>query len=281
MPKAKDRRQTENADAPQPAGATAARQDLPETEAPAPQPARLKRKVYRSELAGLQVDLVKLQAWITGSDRPAVIILEGLGPAGKVTTAEAITAGLHRNLAEVVRLDPPGKRERQQWYFQRFVERLPKAGKLVVFDGSWYHYPAVERSLGFCEAEGFDNFLDQCASFEKTLVDAGVALVKYWFSADDDEQDRRFRSHIADLAKRKQLYLAGQKPGCEPQPVADVAATIFARTDRPGARWFVVDAGDKRRGRLNFIHHLLSLVSAESGSAPEPGSAGAHVPQVY
>jgi polyphosphate kinase len=240
-------------------------------------PAPLKKRLYREELAGLQVEMFKLQQWVAGDGQPAVVILEGLGPAGKHRTAEAIIEGLHKRVGQVVTLVPPKKRERGQWHFQRFVEHFPGAGKIVIFDGSWYHYPATERALGLCSEPDFADFLRRCAAFEKTLTESGVTLVKYWFSAEDQEQDRRFRTHIADSQKHKQFYLPDYTPNCDPLPVGAVRDAILGITDQPVAPWYVVTADDKRRARLNCMRHLLSLVPGEQPASdttrPEPDEA--------
>jgi polyphosphate kinase 2 (PPK2 family) len=235
----------------------------------------LHNKLYRSELAGLQVEMLKLQQWASGDGRhPIVILLEGLGPAGKRRTGEAIVEGLHKKVGQLVTLDPPGKRERGQWIFQRYVEHFPGAGKIVVFDGSWYHFPAEERALGICSEPDFEEFLRRCAAFEKTLTDSGLKLIKYWFTAEEAEQERRFRAHIADLQKHKQFYLPEIVQNCEPLSVASIQAAVLASTDRPASPWYVVRSDDKRRARLNCMKHLLSLVPddnpAEGMTPPEP-----------
>ncbi len=239
-----------------------------------PQSVPLDNKLYRSELAGLQVEMLKLQQWTSGDGQhPIVIILEGLGPAGKHRTGEAIVEGLHKKVGQLVTLDPPGKRERGQWIFQRYVEHFPGAGKITVFDGSWYHFPAMERALGICGDPDFADFLRRCAAFEKNLTDSGLTLVKYWFTAEAAEQERRFRAHIADLQKHKQFYIPDIVPNCEPLDVASIQAAVLAATDRAASPWYVVRSDDKRRARLNCMKHLLGLApddkAAEGRTAPE------------
>jgi polyphosphate kinase len=236
--------------------------EVPEAAEVVEAPARMRKKEYRGELGGLQVDLFRFQEWVSSSNRPAVILLEGLGPAGKAKTACSIIEGLHKRVGQVVTLEPPGKRERGLWHFQRYVERFPPAGKIVVFDGSWYHYPALERALGACIEGEFANFLEQCAAFEQTLVDSGFILVKYWFAADDEEQDQRFRAHIADLRKHKRFYMDDAELTCPPVEVGQVRDMVLAATNRPSAPWYVIPSGDKWEARLNCLRHLISLVPA-------------------
>jgi polyphosphate kinase len=234
-------------------------------------PARLPRKVYRKELATLQVDMFAVQRWIAGGKMRAVVLLEGLGPAGKRGTAHRIAEGFDRRVCSVVEMDPPGKQERGQWYFQRYVERFPTAGKVILLDGGWYHLPATERALGLRSEQEFDEFLKLCAEFERMLVDSGVTLIKYWFGANDDEQDARFRKHIADQVKQKKVTLPELKPGMGPTPVAAVRERIFNGAVVEGAPWYLVRADDKRRARLNCMSHLLSLAPhSDASGRPQP-----------
>ena len=220
----------------------------------------LRRREYRQELGGLQVDLFKLQAWMVGEKLRLVVILEGLGPAGKRGTARRIAEGLDQRVCKVVMLEPPNKRARARWHFQRFVEHFPVSGKMVILDGSWYHYPATGHALGLTSAAQFEEFLRACADFERTLVLSGITLVKFWFSAEDPEQDRRFRAHIAALAKKRQLPVPTLPKDAHPLDVATVRQTVLSLTNAGQAPWHLIPADDRRRARLQCIAELLSLV---------------------
>jgi polyphosphate kinase 2 (PPK2 family) len=241
-----------------------------ETETVVQTPAGMSNKDYRRELAGLQVQLIKFQHWIAGSKRPAVVVLEGLGPAGKHTTALSILDGLHKRVGEVVTLEPPRKRERGQWHFQRYVERFPGAGRVIVFDGSWYHYPALECALGACNQADFAAFLEQCANFEQSLTAGGLILIKYWFSASDEMQEQRFREHVAELSRHKQFYIPQSELTNAPMNVGQVRDEILAATSRYSAPWYVIPAEDKREARLAVLRHLISLVPVVNTEV-EPG----------
>jgi polyphosphate kinase len=234
-------------------------------------PVGMSNKEYRMELAGLQVQLIKFQEWFAGSKRPAVVVLEGLGPAGKHATALSILDGLHKRVGQVVTLEPPRKRERGQWHFQRYVEHFPGAGRVVVFDGSWYHYPALEYALGACSRADFAAFLDQCADFENSLTAGGLILVKYWFSASDEVQELRFREHIADLSRHKQFYLPQSELTDAPAHVGQIRDEVLAATSRGRAPWYTIPSEDKREARLATLRHLISLVPAASAEV-EPGA---------
>lgn len=249
----------------QPAELPAQEEDQPVTSAP--EPVRMKRKAYRAELAALQVRLGRLQEWITGRNLRAVIILEGLGPAGKRGTGQRIAESLDRQLCQIVTLPPVRKRERGQWHFQRYVEHFPTAGKLVIFDGSWYHLPAMEHALGLSEEAEFAEFLQACAEFERSLVRSGVQLIKYWFTADSTEQDRRFRAHIEELRKDRHFRLPQGTPG-KLVDVAAVQAVVLTATDTQAIPWHVIPADDKRQARLACLAHLLHLATQ---ALAEPG----------
>ena len=247
---------------------------------PHPETPTLRKKAYRKELAKLQVELFKLQAWVQSHSLRLVVVLEGLGPAGKQTTLRCITEGLDRRVYQVVSLDLPGKRERGQWHFQRYVQHLPPARRIAIFDGSWYHVPCIARALGMDTEQEFLEFLRLSAEFEQVLVRSGVLLVKYWFSSDDDEQQRRFLAHIDEVIQHKKPNLPDRKSVGEPVAVATVKASVIALTDTQFAPWYQVNASDKRRARLNCIKHLLSLVPdpdaiQAAGSSPAGQGDGA------
>jgi polyphosphate kinase 2 (PPK2 family) len=227
----------------------------------------LSKKAYKEELARLQVKMFRVQEWVVGERLRAVVILEGLGPAGKRGTAQRIAGGMDQRVCKVVTLDPAKKRERAQWHYQRYVEHFPSAGKITILDGSWYHSPATQRALGSMPDGEFSEVLRLGAEFERTLLSTGVTLVKFWFTANDAEQERRFRAHMVELGKRKNPYLAGMPAAGQPVAVTDVRDQILSSTGTAGAPWHTVVADDRRRARIECMRYLLSLV---------PGAASQH-----
>jgi polyphosphate kinase 2 len=226
-------------------------------------------KVYRRELANLQVELVKLQQWIKHTGARVVVVFEGRDAAGKGGAIKTIMLRLNPRYARVAALGTPTERERTQWYFQRYVEHLPAAGEMVLFDRSWYNRAGVERVMGFCTEEEYQEFMSSCPEFERMLVRSGITLIKYWFSVSDAEQERRFQSRIDDPTKRWKLSpmdLESRARWVEYSRAKDV---MFAHTDIKQAPWYVVNADNKKRARLNVIHHLLSLLPYED-LTPEP-----------
>jgi len=223
-------------------------------------PGRLKTKVYEAALAELQIELVKLQAWIQNQGLKVVAIFEGRDAAGKGGVIKRITESLNPRICNVVALGTPTEREKTQWYFQRYVPHLPAAGEMVLFDRSWYNRAGVERVMGFCTEEEYREFLRSCPEFERMLVRSGIILIKYWFSVSDEEQERRFHSRIADPTKRWKLSpmdLESRKRWVEYSRAKD---EMFAHTDIKQAPWYVVNADVKKRARLNCISHLLSMI---------------------
>ncbi len=224
---------------------------------------KLKRKLYEKELRRLQIELVKLQEWIKQTGERVVVIFEGRDAAGKGGTIKRILEPCNPRIVRVVALGVPTEREKTQWYFQRYVAHLPAAGELVLFDRSWYNRAGVERVMGFCSDAEYDEFLRSCPYFERMLVRSGIKLIKYWFSVSDEEQERRFQARIDDPTKRWKLSpmdLESRRRWVEYSKAKD---TMFAHTDIKQAPWYVVEADDKRRARLNCIGHLLSLIPYE------------------
>jgi len=220
----------------------------------------IKSKVYGTELARLQVELVKLQMWIKHKGLKIVVIFEGRDAAGKGGTIKRITEPLNPRTCRVEALPAPTERERTQWYFQRYAAHLPAAGEMVILDRSWYNRAGVEKVMGFCTAEEYEEFLRSCPEFERMLVRSGILLVKYWFSVSDQEQERRFQARLQDLTKRWKLSpmdLESRKKWQEYSRAKDV---MFAHTDIKQAPWYVVNSDIKKHARLNCISHLLSLV---------------------
>ncbi len=226
-------------------------------------------KVYRDELARLHAELVKMQEWIHAGGLKVVILFEGRDAAGKGGAIKTITLPLNPRYARVVALPAPSDRERSQWYFQRYVAHLPTAGEMVLLDRSWYNRAGVERVMGFCTDEEYQEFMRSCPEFERMLVRSGVTLIKYWFSVSDEEQERRFRARIEDPTKRWKLSPMDLQSRSRWVEYSMAKDEMFAHTDIKQAPWYVVNGDDKKRARLNVIHHLLSLVPYED-LTPEP-----------
>jgi polyphosphate kinase len=226
-------------------------------------PRKIKNKVYETELARLQIELVKLQEWIKHRRLKVVVIFEGRDAAGKGGVIKRITESLNPRNCRVVALGTPTEREQTQWYFQRYVPHLPAAGEMVLFDRSWYNRAGVERVMGFCTDEEYREFMRSCPEFERMLVRSGIILIKYWFSVSDEEQERRFHDRIADPTKRWKLSpmdLESRRRWIEYSKAKD---EMFAHTDIKQAPWYVVEADVKKRARLNCIRHLLGMIPYE------------------
>jgi len=221
---------------------------------------KLKRKFYEKELRRLQMELVKLQEWVKAEGVRIVVIFEGRDAAGKGGVIKRITERLNPRIARVAALGTATEREKTQWWFQRYVAQLPAAGEIVLFDRSWYNRALVEPVMGFCTEKQYQEFLRTAPEFERMLVRSGIILVKYWFSVSDDEQERRFRSRIKDPRKRWKLSpmdLESRSRWVEYSRAKDI---MFAHTDIKQAPWYVVNADDKKRARLNTISHFLSII---------------------
>ncbi|MEA2546417.1 MAG: polyphosphate kinase [Chloroflexota bacterium] len=225
-----------------------------------PERAALKTKAYLPELGRLQVELVKLQEWIRHEGLKVVVVFEGRDAAGKGGVIKTITQSLNPRVCRVVALAAPTEREKTQWYFQRYVAHLPAAGEMVLFDRSWYNRAGVERVMGFCTEEEYQEFLRSCPEFERMLLRSGIILVKYWFSVSDAEQERRFQARINDPTKRWKLSPMDVQSRSRWLDYSKAKDDMFAHCDIKQAPWYVVNADDKKRARLNVITHLLSLV---------------------
>ncbi len=217
-------------------------------------------KVYLRELSTLQIELVKLQEWIRDQGLKVVIIFEGRDAAGKGGAIKTITLSLNPRYARVVALGTPTEREKGQWYFQRYAAHLPAAGEIVLLDRSWYNRAGVERVMGFCTEEEYREFLRSGPEFERMLVRSGITLIKYWFSVSDAEQERRFQSRIEDPTKRWKLSPMDLESRARWVEYSRAKDEMFAFTDIKQAPWYVVNADNKKRARLNVIQHLLSLI---------------------
>ena len=221
---------------------------------------RLKGKTYKKELARLQVELVKLQAWIKEKGLRVVVIFEGRDAAGKGGVIKRITQRANPRICRVVALGTPTEREKSQWYFQRYVAHLPAAGEMVLFDRSWYNRAGVERVMGFCTEGEYLEFLRSCPEFERMLQRSGVLLIKYWFSVSDEEQEHRFQSRLDDPTKRWKLSPMDLESRARWVEYSKAKDEMFAHTDNKQTPWYVVNADDKNRARLNCIAHLLSMI---------------------
>ncbi len=226
-------------------------------------------QLYEAELARLQLELVKMQEWIKTHGLKVLVIFEGRDAAGKGGTIKRITHRLNPRVCRVVALPAPTERERTQWYFQRYVAHLPAAGEMVLFDRSWYNRAGVERVMGFCEEQEYQEFLRSCPEFERMLVRSGVIMLKYWFSVSDEEQERRFQARIHDPLRRWKLSPMDLESRSRWMEYSKAKDAMFAHTDIKQAPWHVVHADIKKRARLNCIAHLLSSIPYED-LTPEP-----------
>lgn len=231
-------------------------------------PKKIKTKNYEKELAQLQIELVKLQEWIKHEGLRVVVVFEGRDAAGKGGVIKRISQSLNPRVCRVVALPAPTEREKTQWYFQRYVAHLPAAGEMVLFDRSWYNRANVERVMGFCTDDEYQEFMRSCPEFERMLVRSGIQLIKYWFSVGDEEQERRFQGRIKDPTKRWKLSpmdLQSRKRWMEYSKAKDA---MFAHTDIKQAPWYVVNADVKKHARLNCIKHLLTLIPYQDLTPP-------------
>jgi polyphosphate kinase 2 len=224
---------------------------------------KISSQEYNKNLRLLQIELVKLQKWINNKKLKVVVIFEGRDAAGKGGVIKRITQSLNPRICRVVALTTPTEKEKTQWYFQRYVAHLPAAGEMVLFDRSWYNRAGVEYVMGFCTAEEHQEFLRSCPEFERMLVRSGIKLIKYWFSISDEEQEARFQSRIKDRTKRWKLSEMDVESRANWVEYSKAKDIMFAHTDIKQAPWYVVNADDKRRARLNCINHLLSMIPYE------------------
>ena len=227
------------------------------------------RLQYFKNLLQLQGELVKLQDWVVSNKARIVIIFEGRDAAGKGGAIKRITQRLNPRICRVAALPAPNDRERTQWYFQRYVAHLPAAGEIVLFDRSWYNRAGVERVMGFCSDDEYEEFFRTVPEFEKMLVRSGIQLVKYWFSITDDEQHSRFLGRIHDPLKQWKLSPMDLESRRRWEAYTRAKETMIERTHIPEAPWWVVQAVDKKKARLNCIAHLLSLVPYEEVVQPD------------
>jgi polyphosphate kinase len=228
----------------------------------------VKRKEYDRELAKLEIELAKLQAWVTTRGLRVVVVFEGRDAAGKGGTIKTITRRLNPRIVRVVALTKPTDRERTQFYLQRYIAELPAAGEMVLFDRSWYNRLGVEQVMGFCTDEEYETFLRLCPAFEQVIVDDGIILIKYWLHVGDDEQEDRFQARNTDPKRRWKLSpmdLAARSHWVDYSRARDA---VFEHTSTEWAPWHLADLNDQRAGRLNVIHHLLEQIPYEDLTPP-------------
>ena len=231
------------------------------TEAPdISRPKKLSGKRYDKELRRLQAELVTMQQWVRETGARVVVIFEGRDAAGKGSAIKRITEYLNPRLCRISALPAPTERERSQWYFQRYIEQLPAAGEIVLFDRSWYNRAGVERVMGFCTDEQYERFLRQAPDLERLLIEDGIMLRKYWFSVSDVEQEKRFRSRHDDPMRRWKLSDMDVLSISRWVDYSRAKDQMFEHTDLADSPWFVVESEDKKRSRLNVISHLLSTI---------------------
>ena len=230
---------------------------------------RSERLTYFRELLRLQSELVKLQDWVVAHKHRVVVLFEGRDAAGKGGVIKRITQRLNPRICRVAALPAPNDREKTQWYFQRYVAHLPAAGEIVLFDRSWYNRAGVERVMGFCSDDEYEEFFRTVPEFEKMLVRSGIQLVKYWFSITDDEQHARFLSRIHDPLKQWKLSPMDLESRRRWEDYTHAKESMIERTHIPEAPWWIVQAVDKKRARLNCIDHLLSLVPYHEVDHPD------------
>ncbi|HEX7059053.1 MAG TPA: polyphosphate kinase 2 [Solirubrobacterales bacterium] len=223
----------------------------------------LSKSQYEKEMARLQVELVRLQEWIVHEGAKVVVIFEGRDTAGKGGVIRRIGERTNPRIIRTVALGKPTDRERTQWYFQRYVAHLPAAGEMILFDRSWYNRAGVERVMGFCTNDEYEEFMRTCPRFERIIQRSGIVLLKYWLSVSDEEQERRFKARLKDPAKRWKLSPVDVEARARWVDYAEAKDEMFAYTDTKDSPWFVVEADDKRTARLNLISHLLDQIPYE------------------
>jgi polyphosphate kinase 2 len=227
---------------------------------PDPDAARRDRRRYFQELLRLQGELIKLQDWIVATKKKLVVLFEGRDAAGKGGAIKRITQRLNPRTCRVAALPAPTERERSQWYFQRYVTHLPAGGEMVLFDRSWYNRAGVERVMGFCTEEEYEEFFRSAPEFEKMLIRSGIQLVKFWFSITDEEQQFRFNCRLQDPLKQWKLSPMDVESRKRWEEYTEAKEIMLKRTHIPEAPWWIVQASDKKKARLNCIRHLLGLV---------------------
>jgi polyphosphate kinase 2 len=230
---------------------------------------QIPRNVYFRELFRLQGELVKLQDWVVANKLKVAVLFEGRDSAGKGGAIKRITQRLNPRVCKVVALPAPNEREKTQWYFQRYISQLPAGGEIVLFDRSWYNRAGVERVMGFCTDNEYEEFLRTVPDLERMMISSGVILIKYWFSISDDEQYNRFMMRIHDPLKQWKLSPMDLEARRLWEAYTKAKETMLERTHIPEAPWWVVAANDKKKARLNCITHLLNQIPYQEIDHPE------------
>ena len=257
---------------------------------------KLVKKHYETELQRLQIELVKLQEWIKHKKLKVLVIFEGRDAAGKGGAIKRITEPLSPRICKVVALPAPTEREKTQWYFQRYIQHLPSGGEMVLFDRSWYNRAGVERVMDFCSKAQYKEFLKSCPVFERMLVRSKIKLIKYWFSVSDEEQERRFQGRIHHPTKHWKLSPMDLESRRRWEDYTKAKETMLERSHTPEAPWWVVQADNKKKARLNCIEHLLQQIPYTNVEKPlvqlpprvhnadyirQPVPADMYVPAIY
>ena len=230
---------------------------------------RMDKSLYEAELLRLQAELVEMQQWVKSTGNRVVIVFEGRDAAGKGGAIKRLTEYLNPRTARIVALPAPTERQKTQWYFQRYIEHLPAAGEIVIFDRSWYNRAGVERVMGFCTPEEHQRFLRQCPIFEQMLIEDGIILRKYWFSVSGKEQEKRFQSRLSDPMRHWKLSPMDLESLTRWEDYSRARDEMLVHTDLPYSRWNIVEAEDKRRARINMIADLLHTIQWEHIERPD------------
>lgn len=247
----------------------------------AKRPRKMDLEVYEAEVRRLQAELVAFQEWVRTTGQRVVVLFEGRDAAGKGSAIKRITEYLNPRVARIAALPAPTGRERTQWYFQRYIAHLPAAGEIVLFDRSWYNRAGVERVMGFCTDEQYHLFLEQAPLLERMLVDDGIILRKYWFSVSDVEQERRFRSRAKDPMRQWKLSPMDLESITRWEDYSEAKDVMMTATSTEWAPWHVVESEDKRRSRINVMHHLLTSIPHEPMTPEVPPVPERPAPRGY
>ncbi len=256
---------------------------------------KLNKEAYEKELERLQTELVKLQEWVKQEGLKVAILFEGRDAAGKGGTIKRITEPLNPRVCRVVALPAPTEKEKTQWYFQRYVCHLPSAGEMVLFDRSWYNRAGIEKVMGFCSDEEYEEFLRSCPELERMLIRSGIILIKYWFSVSDEEQEKRFLERINTPVKRWKFSPIDLESRNRWAEYSEAKDRMFAYTDTKQSPWWVVRSDDKKKARLNCISHLLTQIEYKDieyppvelpelnkeGYVRSPIDEQSHIPEIY
>lgn len=229
---------------------------------------KMKKAQYEEELKGLQVELVKLQEWVKATNKKIVVVFEGRDAAGKGGVIKAITQRLNPRVCRIAALGVPTEKEKSQWYFQRYAAHLPSAGEMVLFDRSWYNRAGVEHVMGFCSDSEYWEFLRACPDFERMLINSGIIVLKYWFSVSHEEQLARFEQRLENPIKRWKFSEMDFKSRGLWKEYSEAKDRMLSHTSTDFSQWYLVDADDKKKARLNCITHMLEQIPYEEVKYP-------------